>query len=324
MSAFNSLALGFNPASAKDLPATGHVIPLSWFGAALIASTFIVALLIHGAGLSIDPMAPATLNFAAAFAALALIRFLCRRPFSIATRIICNIAEFFGLLMAISLLGTVASYPVASYSHGFYDHFLYSSDVALHFDWLSWYQMVAAHPLIQMLSRAAYSMIYISPAILLGYLAVTHQRREAQNFLAAIWICAVITLTAFRFTPAVGPFAYLWHGPIPYLPVSDLWQPELIPKLRDHAMPIIDLSHLVGLVSVPSFHAATGVLLLIFAVRQPTIRAPLVAANVAMLLATPVEGTHYLTDVLLGAVVACISLWLVVLVLPKLAAQTVE
>ncbi len=324
MSAFHSLALGSNPASANDLPATGQVIPLSWFGAALIASTFIVALLIHGAGLSIDPLAPATLNFTAAFAALALIRFGYRRPSSISTRIIHDIAEYIGLLMAISLLGTIASYPVASYSDGFYDRFLYRSDVALHFHWLSWYQMVAAHPLIQLLSRAAYSMIYVSPVILLGYLAMTHQRREAQNFLAAIWVSAVVTLIAFRFAPAVGPFAYLWHGPIPYLPISDLWQPELIPKLREHVMPIVDLGHLVGLVSVPSFHAATGVLLLIFAARQPTIRAPLVIANVAMLAATPVEGTHYLTDVILGAVVACMSLWLVCLVLPKLVAQSGE
>jgi membrane-associated phospholipid phosphatase len=76
-------------------------------------------------------------------------------------------------------------------------------------------------------------------------------------------------------------------------------------------------------VSAPSFHAAAGVLLLIFAARQPAIRMPLVAANVAMLLSTPVEGTHYLTDVVLGAVVACMSLGLVALALPKLGRKPV-
>lgn len=318
MSAFNMLAIGFNRASAKDLSAAERVIPLTWIGAALIASAFIVALLMRGAGLSIDPTAPGTLRFAAAFAALALVRSACRRPASATTRVIRDGAEYIGLLMAISLIGAVASYPVASYSRGYCDDVLYRSDIALHFHWVAWYQMVAAHPAIQVLSRAAYSMIYVSPAILLGYLAMTNQRREAQNFLAAIWLAAVITLVAFRFMPAVGPFAYLWHGPIPYLPVSDLWQPQLIPQLRDHTMPIVDLGHLVGLVSAPSFHAAAGVLLLIFAARQPAIRMPLVAANVAMLLSTPVEGTHYLTDVILGAVVACISLGLVALALPKL------
>ena len=243
--------------------------------------------------------------------ALAAIRWCCRRSAVPAVRIVGDIAEYFGLLTAISLIGAVASYPVASYSHGFCDGFLQRSDAALHFRWVAWYQLIAAHPSLQMLSRAAYAMIYISPAILLGYLAVTHQRREAQNFIAAIWVSAVITLVAFRFMPAVGPFAYLWHGPIPYMPVSDLWQPELIPQLRDHITPIVDLGHLVGLVSAPSFHAAAGVLLIAFAARQPAIRAPLIAGNLAMLLSTPVEGTHYLTDLILGAIVACASLGII-------------
>jgi membrane-associated phospholipid phosphatase len=154
-------------------------------------------------------------------------------------------------------------------------------------------------------------MIYVSPAILLGYLAITGQRREAHEFIVAVWLAAAITLAAFRFMPAVGPFAYLWHGPIPYLPVSDLWQPQLIPQLRDHAVSRVDLGHLVGLVSAPSFHAASGVLLIAFAWRQPRLRGPLVAINAAMLLSTPVEGTHYLTDMILGAAAASIALGVV-------------
>ena len=34
------------------------------------------------------------------------------------------------------------------------------------------------------------------------------------------------------------------------------------------------------------------------------LRWPLLALNIAMLLATPVEGTHYLTDMIVGAMVA--------------------
>ena len=314
MSALDTLKLAFDRAQVVDLPAAGRSIPLRWIGAALIASIVAVALMMRGAGLSIDPTAPDTLLFALPIAALAATWWRCRQPASTAARILRDIAESFGLFMAISLVGAVASYPVAAYSRGFADRFLYRGDLALHFDWVSWYQLVAAHPSLQVLSRAAYAMIYISPAILLGYLGITGQRRTAHNFLAAIWLSAALTLICFRFIPAVGPFAYLWHGPIPYMPVSDLWQPELIPQLRHHAMPAIDLGHLVGLVSAPSFHAAAAVLLIAFALRQPAIRTPLIAANVAMLLSTPVEGTHYLTDIILGGVVAGVSLGLIALI----------
>ena len=46
-------------------------------------------------------------------------------------------------------------------------------------------------------------------------------------------------------------------------------------------------------------------LLIVFALPLPSrIRTPLLALNAAMLLSTPVEGTHYLSDMILGALVA--------------------
>jgi len=276
--------------------------------ALLAASILVVAMLMRRAGLSIDPFAPGTLLFALVFALLGAVRWLCRAGASAATRAARDMAEHIGLFAAIALVGAVASYPVAAVSHGFVDPVLQRVDLALDFHWLDWYRAVAAHWWLQAASRTAYAMIYVSPAILLGYLAITGQRREAHEFTVAVWLAAAITLIAFRFMPAVGPFAYLWHGPVPYLPVSDLWQPQLIPQLRSGAVTTIDLGHLVGLVSAPSFHAASGVLLIAFAWRQPRLRWPLIAINVAMLLSTPVEGTHYLADMILGAVVALVAL----------------
>src|SRR5690242_12936384 len=232
--------------------------------ALLIASITVVALIMHRAGLAIDPVAPGTLCFALAFTVLSAIRWFCRDGASGGSRAIRDMAEYFGVFAAITLVGAVASYPIAAESHGFVDPLLQRVDLALHFNWLAWYRMVAAHPLLQVVSRTAYAMIYVSPAILLGFMAITDQRREAHQFIVAVWLAAAITLVAFRFMPAVGPFAYLWHGPIVYVPVSDLWQPQLIPQLRDHAMPFVDLGHLVGLVSAPSFHAAAAVLLIAF------------------------------------------------------------
>lgn len=280
--------------------------------ASLASSVLVVGALMRLAGLTLTLFTPGTLAFVFGLGLLAAIRWaLCNAP-SNAARISRDMAEYVGVSAAISLIGAVASYPVAAFSHGFADRTLQHWDEVLHFDWLAWYRITATHPVLGLVSRAAYTMIYLSPAVLLGHYAVTGDRRRAYRFMAAVWVSAVLTLAAFRFMPAVGPFAYLWHGPIPYLPVSDLWQPEVIPELRAHTFRQIDLSHLVGLVSAPSFHAAAATLLIAFAWRERTIRAPLIGANLAMLLSTPVEGTHYLVDLILGAVVALIALLLVV------------
>lgn len=308
--ALDSESLDISLNSAPRTPVPG-MIPRAWIVLMLLGGMPSLALMMRMAHLSVDLYGSGAAGFAIAFAALALIRWACRNPSGEAARILGDTAEYFGLFTAISLVGALASYPVAAFSHGFADAALHQVDLILHFRWLFWYELVAAHPVLQIAGRAAYSMIYISPAILLLHLAWTKQRREAHEFLFAIGIAATITLIAFRFMPAVGPFAYLWHGPIPYMPISELWQPQLIPHLRQHTAAPIDPAHLVGLVSAPSFHTAAAVLLIAFAQRQPLLRGPLIAVNIAMLLSTPVEGTHYLSDMLLGALVAFAALSIV-------------
>jgi hypothetical protein len=269
-----------------------------WLCVAIGGSALLVSLLMRLASLSIDPVAPATFAFVLGFICVGATYLGCRNATSPRLRALGDGAEYVGMFTVISLIGVLASYPIAAFSQGFADAGLQRADVAMGFDWLDWYRMTAAHPWLQLASRAAYAMIYALPAILLTYYAVSGLRREAYAFLTAVWLAALMTLIGFYFMPAVGPFGYLWHAPIPYLPVSDLWQPQLIPQLRQHAMPLVDLSHLVGLVSAPSFHAAAAGLIALFGWRQPPLRALVITLDMAMVLATPVEGTHYLMMVL--------------------------
>lgn len=150
----------------------------------------------------------------------------------------------------------------------------------------------------------------MTPAILLWYFASNGQDRRAYRFLSAFGLAAVITLALFSLMPAVGPFSHLWRGAIPYMPDSELWQPGLIPALRAHSLTVVDLSELRGIVSAPSFHTAAAVLYIAAAWRIPSLRWPILALNTAMLLSTPVEGTHYLVDMILGALAALAAILL--------------
>lgn len=299
----------------RRLPTRGQVLAV-----AMIANLAVLTMMLAATGLVIDLRAPDALPYWGSCAlALALRLGLggARHP---RLRAVGHCAEYFVAFMLIGLLGAVGSYPVSAASRGFHDPALQAIDTFLHFDWTSWYVLVCAHPSLQVAGRVAYESIYLTPAVMLGWFAWTGRRREAHSMLATFWIAAAITLAMFYFLPAVGPFSYLWHGPIPYMPASRLWQPELIPALRHHAVHVIDLGELRGLVSAPSFHTAAAVLYIALAWPYRRLRWPVLAVNGAMLLSTPVEGTHYLADMLAGAAVALTSLGLMAW-LERLAAR---
>lgn len=299
-------------AIAELLPSAGTLAAdASGRTVALAVLTSLAALtwLMHRAGLVIAATAPATVLFAVGFGALGLVAAIGHRSEHRRVQVIGTVAHHYAVFILIGLIGAVGSYPVAALSHGYADAALQRIDIALGFDWNGLYQLTADSRLLQLIGRAAYQSIYASPAVLLVHYALTARRGAADRFLLTVWTAAALTLVLFRFMPAVGPFAYLWHGPAPYLPTSELWQPQLIPLLRAHQWHVVDLGHLVGLVSAPSFHTAAAVLLIAFAWPHRHIRLVLVPLNLLMILSIPVEGTHYLSDMLLGAGVALVALY---------------
>ncbi len=274
---------------------------------ALAACAVLTALMMVKAGIGFDVFG-GSLVYELIIVGCALVRFRLRGPVTGRLEIIRDFAEYSGLFMTMSLLGAVASYPLAAFSHGFADASLARIDRMLHFDWLGWYQLVAAHPALQTAGRAAYANIYFSPMLLIAGFAWTRDREGAQFFLVSFWAAAVITLALFAMMPAVGPLSYLWHGPISYMPTSGVYQAQLLPLLRSGTMDTVDLGQLQGLVCTPSFHTASAIIYIVLGWRNDTLRRPLLALNCAMLLATPVEGTHYLIDMIGGALVALVAL----------------
>lgn len=292
-----------------------------WIGGGMILSLAMLTVMMHVAGLSIDPYDADNLPFYIGGIVLLTLRFGLRdRPWRHA-RAIADCAEYYGVFTLLALMGAVASYPIAAMTHGFHDAALQRIDAILHFDWLAWYRLVAATPILQSLGLAAYRSIYLTPAILLATFAFTGDRVAAHRFLATFWLTAIGTLILYIFMPAIGPFSYLWHSVITYMPESEQWQQGLIPALRDHSVRVVDLGHLRGIVSAPSFHAAAATIYINAAWRLPRVRWPVLAVNAAMLLSTPVEGTHYLIDILLGTIVALAAIATLYRLMPRSIAR---
>jgi hypothetical protein len=294
--------------NASPTSAAAHAIPGTWVTAGTLLSLAALIALMAWQGLRIDPWARSTLAFSALGIVAATTRYALRHPPTKGRRIARDVAEYFGLFTLISLMGATATYPLSAGSHGFIDPTLQQIDAMLRFNWIAWYDLVAAHRSLQLLGIAAYQSIFVTPVILLGYFAWHDHRGAARSFIASFWLAAVVSLILFRFIPAEGPLAFLWRGPIPYMPVSQLSESTIIPALRLHAMSHVDLGNLRGLVSAPSFHTASAVLYIAAAWPFRRLRWPLTLLNIAMLLSTPVEGTHYLSDMIAGALVALMAI----------------
>ena len=288
---------------------SGPALPGSWMIAGAMLGVGTVATLMYRAGLVIDPTAWSILPF---YACAILVIGLCaglRNGRARWQRLMRDLAEYLGLATLIALVGALASYPDAAGTRGFVDPVLARADAAIGFDWLAWYRLVATHPVLQVAGRVAYDSIFWMPALILAAFAWEERRDRARALIAALALAAAITLTLFRLAPAVGPLAFEWRGPVPYMPESALWQPQLIPPLREHLIRVVDVGALRGLVSFPSFHTAAAAIFIAAAWPLPKLRWPVLAINAAMLLATPVEGTHYLVDMIAGAGVAGVALW---------------
>ena len=295
-----------------------------WLTAILAASALVVVVMLLRSGLFV---APDNRGFAAALAAmvsLIVLRVWVNQPVGLNQTKLRDFSEDVLAFLTISLLGVLASYSDAAATTGYSDATLAHFDTMLHFDWLVWYREVAAHAVLQHLGEAAYSAIYVSPIVLIGYFVTTQQRARSRQFLATFWLGVVITLALFPLFPAEGPLAYLWHGPIPYMPTSALYQEQLIPALRMHRVTDIDLGALRGLVCAPSFHTVSGVIYIAAAWPVRRLRWPILAINAAMLLATPIEGTHYLSDMIAGLLVALFAVGVVWLGLQAMLASSAQ
>jgi hypothetical protein len=299
---------------SRELPentALANGVSATFLVSLICISGLVVAALLQRTGLIV---AKANLGAELVFGTMLILlaaRFMLRRSVSLPQLRIRDFSENMLIFLSICFLGVIASYPAAAETRGFSDPMLQHADQMLHFDWIAWYLAISDYPSLQWLSTIAYSAIYVSPIIIMAYYACSHRLIEAREFLLTFWLASLVTLLLFPLFPAVGPLAYLWHGPIPYMPTSALYQEQLIPALRSHQMSVIDLGALRGLVCAPSFHTAAGVLYMIAAWPLRRLRWILIPVNVAMLLATPIEGTHYLVDMIAGLLVALFSTCLV-------------
>ena len=216
-------------------------------------------------------------------------------------------------IVAFSAVGAPLSYVATALSAPFplQDHVFDLADKALGFDWHATLAWMDANSALHPIFRTAYSSLTAQASVAILALAFTGRLVWLRVFMLAFVAATLIGLAIATVVPAYGVWGYYGLTPFDH--------PHIDPVVRNLPVPIIDGlrdgSHRAllaigaeGIVTFPSLHAAFAVILTVAFWPVPVLRWIGVALNAAMLASTPVDGAHYLVDIVAGFAVAAIAI----------------
>ena len=153
-------------------------------------------------------------------------------------------------------------------------------------------------------------------------LAAVHRYRRIAVFTLAFVLALAITTVVSALVPAIGVYQQIGLDPATLTnlaPQAYLDQVRDLEPVRNGALRRLDLFGLAGIVTFPSFHAASAVLYCWAFWPVLWLRIVALVANGAMLASTPIDGGHYFVDIIAGVAVAWVAI-----VVAKWAARSLD
>jgi len=213
-------------------------------------------------------------------------------------------------LMLVSFLVTPLTYVAASLDFPMQDANLAALDRALGIDWVACFNFFYHRPALLPPLSLGYAMIgwpVFGIPIVLGW---SGRYGRLQQFTLAFALALIATTIISGLVPALGAYDELGLKLDPQVFTSGAYVASThdMPLIRDGSLRELDIFHLVGIVTFPSFHACAAVLYLwaFWPVRWA--RPIALASNGLMLVATPIGGAHYFVDVFAGMGVAVLAI----------------
>lgn len=186
---------------------------------------------------------------------------------------------------------------------------LAAMDEALGLSWIGYFQWIHQYPTWHSMLSWSYGAIEIAMLAIVAGLLVLRQSVRARAMVEAIVICAVISIAFGVLFPARGA-AHFWVADFAAFPnypfPPGMYAVEIFDGLRNMYGPVvIGDTPLVGLVTFPSVHMATGVLFLLATMRT-WLWLPGWVFSGLMIAATPIWGGHYFIDLIGGGALALV------------------
>ncbi|CAN7667709.1 phosphatase PAP2 family protein [Bradyrhizobium sp. LjRoot220] len=304
-----------------------RLFQLNWIPIAAMG----IVVLLGGAlcGFTIEPFALAiTLGISAALALIAYLHAFAKGD-QADPKLIFPLGAISQLLLIATIMGPL-TYVASVTNWPLQDRALLAIDRALGMDPEMIARYVNDHDWLGGLLVRSYTLIKIILLAIPVVLALTSRFVRLQVFVFAFSLTLIMTLVISTFTPAVGTYYGLNIDPAQFTSLdASMYSAQLrdILALRDGSLRHLELFKITGIVSFPSFHAASAVLYAwaLWPVRY--VGGAAVVLNLLMVASTPVIGAHYMIDLFGGVALAVVGICLakyalnVALPLPSTAPQ---
>jgi hypothetical protein len=229
-----------------------------------------------------------------------------RRPDArLASAFLCTaqVASFTAVAAPLSYIAASANLPL-------YDHGLDAIDRALGFDWKALLAIMNASPRTHVVLVLAYLSLALQITIAVLCLASFGRFLWLRIYILAFFCAALISIAISAMLPAAGAWPYYAinaNSSHILSVVGANWQ-LVFYGLRDGTFRLLMADGAEGIITFPSLHSALAVILIAALWPIAVLRWVFVALNTMMLLATPIDGSHYLTDVLAGIALGLLCL----------------
>jgi F0F1-type ATP synthase membrane subunit c/vacuolar-type H+-ATPase subunit K len=210
-------------------------------------------------------------------------------------------------IVLVTVLMTPLTYVAGAANFPLRDAELLAIDRALGLDWAGYVAYVNDHPLLATFLRCGYTMIRWPIFAIPVVLAAAYRYLRLQEFTLAFALALIATTIISAVVPAIGVYQQIGLDPgsLNNLnPQGYLEQVRDFAPVREGLVRHLELFGLAGIVTFPSFHAASALLYAwaLWPVRW--IRPIAIIANAALLASTPIDGGHYFIDLAAGLAVA--------------------
>lgn len=205
---------------------------------------------------------------------------------------------YFGAGSGGAALTAIFIFPCNRWALPFRDAAYARADAALGFNWVAWVNFVHAHPALNAIVEAGYYTHILQYMAVYFALAILRDKWRAAEFFWCVNLAGIVTGLISGLFPAVGARTAFLHIRSPWL--HDLF------LARSTGIASFELTHTVGIVTMPSYHATLAALFTWSMRRTGPFGWAVAALNLAMLMGTPSEGGHYLVDILAGLTIAAL------------------
>jgi membrane-associated phospholipid phosphatase len=292
-----------------DARTAWQLFHLNWLP--IVAMGSLLAFGLPLTGLSLEPVAyGVTLAVAAVLLALAYGHRIVKGELA-DPKLLFSLGTIGQIILTCAIVGPL-SYVAGKLNWPLQDQALLAIDRALGLDPEPIARYVNDHPWLADVLARGYGLIKLPLLGVPVVLALTARYVRLQLFMLAMSLALAVTIAISAIVPAIGTYWGLQLSAAHFPEISTVvyaGQLRDILALRDDSLHELRLFFLSGIVSFPSFHAASAVLYMwaLWPVRG--LGGIAAALNLLMIAATPVIGAHYIIDVAGGIAVAATSIW---------------